>query len=488
MTTYSTSLLLVLTLVISSFPYHHAEALFGLGGLGRASEKVQRMNNAELAASTIQNTATAANTALVGVNTTGLLAKENILDGIGWAIAKQMVSSMTQSLINWINSGFQGSPAFITDLNSFLLDALDTAAGEYIKSLGGIGEFICSPFRLDVQAALSINYQQARSGMPSGATAPMCKLSDIKNNIEGFLNGIGDNGWQDWLEITSNPQNTPYGSYLEAEAKLNIRLINEAGQEREIANWGEGFLSKRVCEAIEGKPTGKGANCKITTPGQVISEALTFQLSTGPRSLIEADEINEVIGALINQLTLQAMQGINGLLGLGGNDAYTATNDVGQSYIDAAAAQQQALYANVSVVRNQLMTASSTEHRFLTLVGSTNIKTTNMLARRGLRSDGTPIVGAATSSYPSTEPATAVLVNLNTELLFHASRTTANIAAIRALITRYDNVAGSSSTSTNANTVRKNVMIDYVDLINNGTLHSESGITAKRTEWDRLFP
>jgi hypothetical protein len=478
---FSTSLLLVISLAISSFPYHHAEALFGFGGLGRASERVQLMNNAELAASTIQNTATA-------VNTASLLAKENILDGIGWAIAKQMVSSMTQSLINWINSGFQGSPAFITDLNGFLLDALDTAAGEYIKSLGGIGEFICSPFRLDVQAALSINYQQARSGMPSGATAPMCKLSDITQNIEGFLNGIGDNGWEDWLEVTSNPQNTPYGSYLEAEAKLNIRLKNEAGQEIEIANWGHGFLSKRVCEAVEGKPSGKGANCKITTPGQVISEALTFQLSTGPRSLIEADEINEIIGALINQLTLQAMQGINGLLGLGGNDAYTATNDVGQSYIDAAAAQQQALYTNISAVRDQLMTASSTERRFLTLVGNTIVKNTDMLARRGLRPDGTSIVGAATSSYPSTEPATAILVNLNTELLFHASRTATNIVVIRSLITRYDSVASSTSTSTNANTVRKNVMIDYVELINSGTLHSESGITTKRTEWGRLFP
>ncbi len=474
-TTFSTTLLLVFTLVCASFPYHYVHAI-------RAQDGTVRAGNALIAANTIQSTISA-------VNSASLVLKENVLDGIGWAIAKQMVSSMTQSLINWINSGFQGSPAFITDLNSFLLDALDTAAGEYIKSLGQMGEFICSPFKLDVQAALSINYQQARSGMPSGTDSPMCKASDILNNIEGFLNGIGDNGWQDWLEVTSNPQNTPYGAYLEAEAKLKVRLINEAGQEMEIANWGDGFLSKRVCEAIEGKPSGKGANCKITTPGQVISEALTFQLSTGPRSLIEADEINEIIGALINQLTMQAMNGINGLLGLGGNDAYTATNDAGQSYIDAAVAQEKALYDSISAVREQLNTASSTEHRFLTLVNNTNVKTTDMLARRGLRSDGTPIVGyVATSSYPSTEPTTAILVNLNTELMLHASNTTTNINAISALIARYDGVASSSATSTDANTVRRNVMIDFVDLINSGTLHSEAGITAKRIEWDRLFP
>ena len=125
----------------------------------------------------------AASSGVTATGVTSLVTKE-ALDGIAWQIAKQMVSSMTKSLVNWINSGFQGSPAFITDLNGFLLDALDTAAGEFIKSLGGIGEFICSPFKLDVQAALSINYAQARSGMPAGPSGPACKLSDIKNNIE----------------------------------------------------------------------------------------------------------------------------------------------------------------------------------------------------------------------------------------------------------------------------------------------------------------
>ncbi len=169
--------------------------------------------------------------------------------------------------------------------------------------------------------------------------------------------------WGQWLSITSNPQNTPFGAYLEAEAKLNIKLRNEAGQEIEIASWSDGFLSKRICESIEGKPTGKGKNCKITTPGKVISEALTFQLSTGPRTLIEADEINEIIGALINQLTLQAMQGINGLLGLGGNSNYSdnsfGTGSSTQSFVDAAAAEM--MYLNGAGIRSQIDDALAIE-------------------------------------------------------------------------------------------------------------------------------
>lgn len=348
---------LILSVFAASVPTHKAEA----GAGPRATEATALRNASSNAVSAIANTASAA-----GINS--LVVKENILDGIGWAIAKQMVSSMTRSLINWINSGFQGSPAFIADLNGFLLDALDTAAGEYIKSLGEIGEFICSPFKLDVQAALSISYAQARSGMPSGPTAPACKLSDIGNNIQGFFAGLSGN-WNDWLQITSDPQNTPYGAYLEAQARLKIKLKNEAGQEIEVASWGDGFLSKKICESIEGSSGGE--KCTISTPGKVISEALTFQLSTGPRSLIEADEINELIGALLNQLVLKAMEGINGLLGLSGGTGYTDYSLNGSStkpYLDDLVDES---LIDTTVIKGQMDASLITEREYLNLASST---------------------------------------------------------------------------------------------------------------------
>lgn len=363
----SLSCFLLVTVFALSVPTHKAEA----GGAdGRATVGMQITQQAELAASAIANAATA-----VGVNS--LVVKENILDGIGWAIAKQMVSSITRSLINWINSGFEGSPAFITDLNGFLLDALDTAAGEYIKSLGDIGELICSPFRLDIQAALSVNYAQARSGLPSGPSAPACKLTDIANNIEGFFAGITDGGWGDWLEVTSNPQNTPYGSFLEAQTRLKIKLKNEAGQEIEVANWGNGFLSKKICEAVEG--TSGSENCTISTPGNVIAEQLNFTLTGGQRSLIEADEINELIGALLNQLVLKAMEGINGLLGLSEGTGYTDYSLNGSStraFVDDLVDEN---LINTTVIRTQMDTSLATERAYLTLASTTLREASNRL-------------------------------------------------------------------------------------------------------------
>jgi hypothetical protein len=292
------------------------------------------------------------------------------LDGIAWTVAKQMVANMTQSMVEWINSGFQGSPAFVSDLSGFMRDVLDTAAGQYIKSLGGIGEFICSPFKLDVQAALQINYQDAQSGVPSGANS--CKLSGIEDNIKNFLGGATQD-WGQWIQITSNPQNTPYGSYLEGEKKLNIKLQNEAGKELTILDWGQGFMSKKICDGADGKPAAKGTNCKITTPGGVIAAQINYQLHTGTEELVTADEVNEVIGALISQLTLQAMKGINGLLGLGGNSAYTdysyGNGSNTTSYIDSAVTEETLL--NTNLLKQQAGSSTETETAYLALANNT---------------------------------------------------------------------------------------------------------------------
>lgn len=459
------AIVVLMTTVFSvTVPTHQAKAKgFGLG----ATEPTQLMNNAELGASTIQNTVTAG-----GV--TSLVAKET-LDGIAWQIAKQMVSNMTKSLVNWINSGFEGSPAFITDLNGMLLDALDSVAGEYIKSLGGIGEFICSPFKLDVQAALSINYAQAKSGLPSGPTAPSCKLSDITNNIQNFLTGISDGGAADWFQISSSPQNTPYGAYLEAEAKLKIRLQNEAGQQITVADWGQGFLSKKICESVEGSSGKK--DCVISTPGKVISEALTFQLSTGPRSLIEADEVNEVIGALINQLTLKAMQGINGLLGLGGNSNYTDYTASGatstKSYLEDAVDEQT--YINTAGIKVQMDQSLATENAYLSLINTTLIN-----AQAKLAAAASSTTATSSSSSADTTSNIGLLQSVLNDVITARAQVTTNITGLNDLITRYENATGTKNT---IGLTRQNIVIEYMTKVGAGTFTSPATVSNKRVSW-----
>jgi hypothetical protein len=120
---------------------------------------------------------------------------------------------------------------------------------------------------------------------------------------------------------------------MAAEAELNARIVNAKGQEIRIADWGNGFLSNEICEAIEG-PSGAGERCVISTPGNFIAEIFTVSSDSGRQQLVAADEINEVISALFGQLANQAIIGAAGLLGLSVGTGYTAGGYGAGSYVD----------------------------------------------------------------------------------------------------------------------------------------------------------
>ncbi|MEY2665389.1 MAG: hypothetical protein RLZZ480_494 [Candidatus Parcubacteria bacterium] len=282
----------------------------------------------EVGLNLVMNTTTAFNETLAST-------KEFGLDTLAFMIAKAILSAIIGSLIKWINSGFKGKPAFVQDFKRLVLDAADKAAGAYLKKLGGIGSFICSPFQLDIQVALALEYQQAREHAEEGEESE-CRISGVVKNLENFYKGtFSESSLEDFITITSNPRKyTPYGQLLTARTNMRVKLANEKGEVLYEANLGQGFLSGKVCQMIEGK-NGKTEDCKITKPGKALQDALSFNLDSGRQSLVQADEINELITALLSQLANQAIIGTAGLLGLTPNTGYTSPGFSGGSYVDA---------------------------------------------------------------------------------------------------------------------------------------------------------
>ena len=261
--------------------------------------------------------------------------KSWLLDGIAWATAKAIIGAMTQDLIAWVNSGFSGSPMFLTDTKGFLLDVGNQMAGEYIDSLGGIGSFICSPFRLDVKLAVALHFQE----IDNPDEPEKCTLTGIQGNLGNFIDGtersFENGGWQNWIEISSVPEEyTPFGASLTGMADLSAKLINDKGQEMDLINFGEGFMSQKACEPVaaapQSSPIPAGASgpampapmfpatapagnapgaapeakqkCDVSTPGKVISDALSKGVDSDRESLIAADEANEVFAGIVGQL------------------------------------------------------------------------------------------------------------------------------------------------------------------------------------------
>ncbi len=222
--------------------------------------------------------------------------KELFMDLASQAM-KVVLSNMTQSIVSWINSGFQGSPAFVSNPSRYLVDVGDQIAGNFIAGteLG----FMCEPFALDIRLALNLGYNSTFT------QRNFCRLSDVVGNTENFgkftSGDFSQGGWDSWFEITQNTSNNPLGGYISAKNELALRT--ERGQQLEITklNWGKGFLSYQECleQDQNGKCTKYG---DIQTPGTVIESQLNSALPTGMRQLELADEFNEIVGALVGQL------------------------------------------------------------------------------------------------------------------------------------------------------------------------------------------
>lgn len=270
--------------------------------------------------------------------------KEYVLDGLGTMLLKQIIRQITSSVVTWINSGFEGSPSFVTDPGSFFLDVADQITGDFLSKNVGPLNALCSNFNIDIRIALAFKYHP---NIPKRYTCTLGAI--IKNSrsaIKGAtLNGFtaGDfrqGGWPAFASLTTEPQNNILGAYLEADSELSFRVANAKLQTRDELSQGKGFLSKRICTKTGGEDhseradqgTGEGdytgpersfegsgdgyvpaERCRVETPGSLIEGALQNSVGGPLRELEIADEINEVVNALFAQLVTQILQA-----GLGG--------------------------------------------------------------------------------------------------------------------------------------------------------------------------
>lgn len=301
--------------------------------------------------------ATAVNTTAQNVGVTPKFA----LDALAWTVAKMTVQSITRSTVNWINSGFNGSPAFVSDLNQNLKYLGDSVADDFFNHLNqttydATGFNITSPFQDQLNQALRQEYYRTTSSFGLNYT-----LYQDSSDPRAFINGdFSKGGFNAFLSSTHNPANNPFGAYMLASNALWSQVDAAAKQRRAELDWGKGFLPWRGnCTAASSNSYNaemaaafpdafSGATAPVSlsqaekctsnpvkTPGSVIESQLEQNLGTGVRQLELADSINEIVGALMGQLVNQVL-GSGGLLG-----ASQPSAGGGSSYIDQATSATQ---------------------------------------------------------------------------------------------------------------------------------------------------
>ena len=280
------------------------------------------------------------NTQSIARSQSTLVNKECVLDGIARGLQQVILRQVTTSIIRWANSGFQGNPSFITDINGFLRGVADQAFGEFLADNGLAG--LCTAFRTPVLYGVRLYFQE-----PFQRRAA-CTLSDITSSASSFFNGgwyggvrtkvisvdrfiEGDwssGGWGTWYGMVTQDQNNPYGAFLLSvdEGQKRMNAATYAAERK--ASYGSGFLSFEDCKTVQGI-NGPQKQCQIVTPGSIIRDQVNSAIGTDLRVLENADEINELISAVASGLVLNILGGQRGLLGIG--DSRTGTNT---SYLD----------------------------------------------------------------------------------------------------------------------------------------------------------
>jgi len=277
----------------------------------KAKALVPVIDAAVVAELTTLNTSSAA----TAVSTGALVKKEYILDGLLTALAKPLLRALTDSIVQWIRSGFQGQPLFITNFETHLADAADQATGRFMKEYLSPEAYnlLCSPWRFQTQLLLkrvsSTRLQRQR-----------CTLNTVLANAENgitFGAALRRGSWEDWMGVALNPQNNPHGALLSQYNKLlgEQNKAKDKAKTESVSN--QGFLSMREC--VEYYPLTAEESfylaepvCKRyenSSPGKWIQTQLSSATGIDFHEIALADEINEIIGALISSMLSTVLQG-----------------------------------------------------------------------------------------------------------------------------------------------------------------------------------
>lgn len=237
--------------------------------------------------------------------------KDMIEDCLVSATKNALLELVTGQTVGWSQKGYGGNPSFVQNVTQYLTGIADQAAGTYIQNIGG--GFLCSPFRSQIQLALT-QYYQGQSGRGGfggyggGGGITSCTLSQMAGvDVDAFLGGdFYAGGWEAWIEMSANPYNTPYGAYLQTVEELNRVVAEKANEATWKLDFGNGFLSKEVQNCYTENWVEEDGTVhkdyysycdppQVITPGDTIKTSLEKTFGIKLDAIVAADEINEII-------------------------------------------------------------------------------------------------------------------------------------------------------------------------------------------------
>jgi hypothetical protein len=231
------------------------------------------------------------------------------LDSIMFCIVNEIMTYITQSTIQWINSGFNGNPVFVQNMGAMLeqignreasnftreiANGAQQAAGQAINGVRNKAYQVAAPFRKGVFNAIA-GTQNTSQGLP-----PLSPR--LAQNFNAFTNGnyAAGGGMAGLAEVAYN---NPIEANNRAVQEYYIRAArNQQIQQSMITDGTRSFTKCRP----GAKPAADG-NCdprdlQVTTPSKAINDTSQSRESMKYMRLSFAQNFDSVVTALVNQL------------------------------------------------------------------------------------------------------------------------------------------------------------------------------------------
>lgn len=306
--------------------------------------------------------------------------KEQCFDGIAITLAKNQLTAMARSTMNWVNSGYGGNPFFVQNMRNLTYNIEKNVVETGIDVL--LAPKNASPYAADF-ARSTINSQ----GIVSSSSRFLGGLqSDLSNFIsdprsyysndnlkkanttqdallraqqanDAFARDFSLGGWNGWLALTQREKNNPLGFNMLASQYLSDMQTQAVSDQKAEITQNGGFMSQKECiewqvfnkdGSIKDANMGGSSvviptlvkapykyqrkdgeheytecfNFKTITPGSLIKDKVGNYLNSPDRQLELVKTINDGLNVLFSALISKLQNG--GLTSL--SDSAVATN------------------------------------------------------------------------------------------------------------------------------------------------------------------
>jgi len=258
----------------------------------------------------------------------GIQNKEACLDKVARVLAQKTLAQMTTKIGNWVNTGFDGNPAYVRDIESYLKTTRNQQIEKYLPGLTSRSPIFGNAMR-------SIITKQV-----TGKTDGLLKKADDTPEAKAFLSftkDFSDGGWSALLNNDNNPLSTLFMSSSELARSIDSQALNT----REEINRNGGFLDLRTCVQYQGQNSAGQPICTrygTTTPGSLISSQLEAITASPIRQAELADELNEAVGSffdnLLNKLVSKGARSFRSSSFSG--TGITPSTNIGSNYVPGA--------------------------------------------------------------------------------------------------------------------------------------------------------